>query len=140
MFKCSECGYGNKKDGICECCAHVMKVIEEKKPYRIPKKSEKQKKTTAEDIAFFKEIWDERPHYSEVSGEFLGHDFNVCFFSHTLTKGSYPRFRHLKRNIVLMSFAEHQEFEFTDRKDPKWNEIRDLSEELIIEYYNPPTV
>jgi hypothetical protein len=111
-----------------------------KKPYRIPKKSEKQKKVTAEDIAFFKEIWDERPHYSEVSGEFLGHEFNVCFMSHILTKGSYPRFRYHKRNIILMSFEEHQEWEFTDRKDPKWNEIRDLSEELVIEYYNKPTV
>ncbi len=92
------------------------------------------------DIEFFKGIWETRPHYSEVSGIFLGDEFNVCFFSHILVKGAFPKFRHNPHNIVLMSFNEHQEWEFTDRKDPKWNEIRDLSEELVIEYYNPPII
>ncbi len=137
---CKNCSYHNKKAGTCEICGYVMTIEIEKKVYRIPKKTEKQKKVNEDDIAFFKEIWEKRPHYSEVSGDFLGDEFNVCFFSHILTKGSYPRFRHNKDNIILMSYAEHQEWEFTDRKDQKWTEIRDLSEELVIEYYNPPKI
>jgi hypothetical protein len=145
MFKkglCAECNKEtllvNQKYKLCNY--HNIKRLNKGKPrkiYKIPKKSEKQKKVNAEDLAFFKEIWNERPHYSEVSGEPLGDEFNVCFFSHILTKGSYPRFRHCKKNILLMSFQEHQEWEFADRKDPKWNPVRDLSEELIIEYYKP---
>jgi hypothetical protein len=102
---------------------------------RITPKSEKQKKVTEEDIAFFKEIWAEREHKCQVTGVELGDEFNVVFFSHILTKGSYPRFRHYKKNLILMSFQDHQDWEFTDRKHPKWNPWRDLAEELIIEYY-----
>lgn len=107
---------------------------EKKQPTPL-KKSEKQKQITQADIAFYEEIWAERPHRCEVTGIGLGEEFNVVFFSHILTKGSYPRFRHNKKNIVLMSFEAHQEWEFTDRKHPKWNRWRDLAEELIIEYY-----
>jgi len=111
-----------------------------KKVYKIPAKSKKQMKVNEDDIEFFKQIWEERPHYSGVSGAFLGDEFNVVFFSHILTKGAYPRFRHYPKNIVLMTFDEHQEWEFTDRKNPKWNELRDEAEELINEYYNQPIV
>jgi hypothetical protein len=139
-MKCLNCGCWNKAKGKCDYCGFQMTPEVFKKAYVIPKKSKKRQEVIDEDITFFKEIWDERPHYSEVSGEFLGDEFNVCFFSHILTKASYPRFRHEKKNILLMSFNEHQSWEFTDRKDPKWNEARDLAEELVIEYYNPPTI
>jgi hypothetical protein len=87
------------------------------------------------DKEFFLSIWDERKHFSEVGGEFLGHEPKTFFFSHILTKGAYPRFRHNKKNILLMSFEEHQEWEFTDRKDPKWDKVKQLAEELRSEYY-----
>ncbi len=102
---------------------------------RIKQKSEKQKEVTNKDIAFFKEIWAERDHKCVVTGEDLGDEFNVCFFSHILTKGSYPKFRYNKKNLILMSFQAHHDWEFTDRKHPKWNRFKDLSKELIIEYY-----
>lgn len=137
---CSGCTYNNKGDGKCWNCGFQMTPEVEKKVYRIPKKSPKRQDVIDEDIAFFQEIWAEREHYSEVSGEFLGDEFNVCFFSHILTKAAYPRFRHFKKNIRLMTYNEHQAWEFTDRKDPIWNDLRDEAEDLVIEYYNPPTI
>lgn len=137
---CPQCSYNNKGAGTCWSCGFQMTEEEVKKIYVLPKKSKKQIKVNQEDIEFFERIWIDRPHYSEVSGEFLGDEFNVCFFSHILTKKAYPRFRHYAKNICLMTYQEHQEWEFTDRKDPKWKELRDEAEELIIEYYNPPII
>jgi hypothetical protein len=137
---CPQCSYSNKGSGKCWACGYPMSPEVPKEVYRIPKRSKKRKLVVDEDISFFEEIWTTRPHKSEVSGAPLGDEFNVCFFSHILSKGAYPRFRHNPKNILLMTFEEHQEFEFTDRKDPKWNDVRDLAEELIIEYYNQPIV
>jgi hypothetical protein len=131
--------------GWCPICETGKTQKKEQKPLkrtaikksskRITPKSEKQKKVTEQDIAFFKEIWGERPHVCQVTGVELGDEFNVCFFSHILTKGSYPKFRYNKKNLILMSFQAHQDWEFTDRKHPKWQPWKDLSDELIIEYY-----
>lgn len=75
-------------------------------------------KTTGE-LAFFMQIWDERPHYCEISKEFLGDDFSVSFFSHVLTKGAYPEARLDPENILLVSNEIHHLIEFTDRKDER---------------------
>lgn len=141
MSKCNSCGYLNKESATdCFLCDFKLKDPEPEKVYVIPKKSKKQKKITEADLKLYWEIWEEREHFCEVSRNYLGEEFNIVFFSHILTKASYPRFRHYKKNILLMSFKTHQEWEFGDRKDQKWNPVRDLEEELIIEYYNQPTV
>lgn len=131
-MKCEVCG-SLLNARYCNLCGTGKK--EKKSPKRIPHKSDKGKQLTLDDIAFFMEIWAERDHYSEVSGTFLGDEFNPSYFSHILTKAAYPAFRYKKTNIVLMTFKEHQEWEFTDRKHPKWERFRDLEEDLIIEYY-----
>lgn len=141
-----KCSVGHiTSGGYCPICGTGKTEKKEPKPLkktplkksfkRITKKTEKQKKVTEDDITFFKEIWAEREHRCQVNKVHLGDEFNVCFFSHILTKGSYPKFRYYKKNLILMSFQAHQEWEFTDRKHPKWNPFRDLAEELIIEYY-----
>jgi len=85
------------------------------------------------EFALFVEIWKERPHYSEISGEPLG-SFNVAFFSHILSKGEYPEMRMDKRNIVLKTIKEHMEWETGNREklmnNPKWKKVFDLQEEL----------
>jgi hypothetical protein len=93
----------------------------------------KKKKGGEKDL--FLEIWNERPHVSEVSGKPIK-EFDIRCFSHTLTKGAYPSMRLSKKNIVLMTPEEHHEWEFTDRKDPKWDKIKKLEQELKQEYYN----
>lgn len=55
----------------------------------------------------FIEIWQEREHYSELSGEFLGDEMNAWFFAHVLSKGSYPHLKLVKENIMLATQEEH---------------------------------
>lgn len=76
-------------------------------------KTEEEKQQQKEDIermwVMFLEIWEERPHRSEVSGAPLGNEPLSWMFDHLLEKGS-PKYRHLKyekRNIKLVTFEEH---------------------------------
>lgn len=117
------------KKGLCQWCNHKSKG---KKVSSSTIKA-KPKKATGE-LALFKEIWEERPHRSEISGDPLEY-FDIRCFSHTLTKQAYPRFRLLKANIRLVTPDEHHEWEFTDRKDPKWNELKKDYERLKRLYY-----
>ena len=139
-MKCNKCGYHNRGPGKCWACDSQMTEEKEKKPYKIPKVSKKQRKVSDEDWAFWLEIWNERKHKSEVSGEELPREPMAWMFSHVLTKKAYPAFRLNKKNIVLMTYQEHQDWEFGDRQDPKWDKIKALAEELKIEYYNKQTV
>ncbi len=89
------------------------------------------------DLAFFEEIWAERPHVSEVSGEPLI-EFDVRYFSHILPKGTYPLFRFEKRNIVLKTPDEHNKWQFaqhTLKGNVKWEWVFKRKEELTREYY-----
>ena len=65
------------------------------------------KKEGSSQMDLFREIWDERPHFSEVSGEFLGNEMQPIFMSHLLPKGSYRKYKFRKDNIVLMTAEEH---------------------------------
>lgn len=133
MANCPKCGVLLKSGNKCQLCEHVI-IEEDNTPYVIPKKSKKQIEVTKRDIAFFKEIWNERPHICEVSGEPL-EEFNVCYFSHVLTKKAYPRFRHNKKNIVLCTFDWHQKWETGARKQKELQWINELEQILKREYY-----
>lgn len=106
---------------------------------KIKNRSEKGQKISNKDAAFFRDIWRQRSHVSEISGIHLGDEFNVCYFSHVLAKGTYPRARHWKENIMLKTFEEHQEWEFSDRSKPefkkKFAKVMKRYNELIIRYY-----
>lgn len=133
MSNCPNCTVLLKNEFACQLCGHVIKE-EDNTPYVIPKKSKKQQEISKQDLAFFKEIWNERPHVCEVSGDPLD-EFNVCFFSHVLTKKSYPKFRHYKKNIVLCTFEWHQIWEFGERKEIQLKWVNKLEESLKREYY-----
>jgi len=60
---------------------------------------------------FFKEIWKERKHYSEVSGEYLGSEALSTFFHHILPKSKYPEVAYDKSNIILLTLPEHESVE-----------------------------
>ena len=59
----------------------------------------------------FMEIWNERPHKSEISGEGLIEDINHYLFwnqfAHCLPKSIGGRFRTRKDNIFLVTAQEH---------------------------------
>jgi len=73
-------------------------------------------------VEFFRIIWQEREHVSEISGLSLipmPDDWEdeahvrawLSQFSHTLPKGAYPRYKARKDNIVLMTGSEHEFWE-----------------------------
>lgn len=126
---CKECSYLNKSSGKCELCGHQMseEIVKEKKA--------KNNKYAKDDKNFFEKIWMERDRVCQVCSESLGDTYNPVFFSHILTKGAYPGFRLYDKNIVLKCFGCHQGWEFSDRKDPKFDECKKLAEELKQEYY-----
>lgn len=55
----------------------------------------------------FLEIWAERDHISELSGQYLGDEPNAFFFAHILGKGAYPKLKFSKENIMLVTQDEH---------------------------------
>jgi len=76
----------------------------------------------SKELDFFKGIWRSRPHRSEISGQLIL-NFSPVNFSHVLTKGSRPDLRLNDLNIVLMTFQEHQNWEFHAHKlidKPEW--------------------
>jgi hypothetical protein len=60
---------------------------------------------------FFKEIWKERKHYSELSGIYLGSEAMSTFFHHILPKEKYPEVAYDKSNIILLTLDEHTNVE-----------------------------
>lgn len=96
----------------------------------VPKRSEKAKKPlkraikSTGELKMFNEIWNERPHVSELTGEPLlpkGHIRWHWQFAHVLNKGRFPSMRLRKDNILLCLPDEQMiqdRFEiFTERKE-----------------------
>jgi len=105
------------------------KKIKAKKPLS------KYRKPTGEK-ALFEEIWNERGPYSQINNEYLG-EFNICFFSHILPKGKYPKFRLKKQNVIIKSFDQHFSWEHqksTLINNPEWKWIFELQDSLKKQY------
>lgn len=103
---------------------------------KIRKKLSRVRKTTGE-MHVFEMIWNERPRKSQVSNDPLGDQIDPWLFSHILPKGRFPRFRLLKKNIVLKTPTEHTLWQYHKeqiRNKPEWQWIFDLEEELKKEY------
>lgn len=110
-----------------------------KKAYAIKRTPIKYKRKPTGELEVFKSIWSERPHFSQVSGKFLGDDLNVSFFSHILPKSHYKRFRLNKQNIVLKTEEEHFKWENQSwkLKDlPEWQWVFELKQSLKEQYNN----
>lgn len=60
---------------------------------------------------FFLQIWRKRPHYSEVSGKWLGSEPLTIFFHHILPKEKYSGASLDEENIVLLTLEEHEQVE-----------------------------
>lgn len=80
--------------------------------------------------SFFMQIWNDRPHYSEISGEYLGSTPLTCYFDHLLEKSKYPHLRLEKNNIALVTFEEH-EAKTNGRPLPKHQELIDNAKKLF---------
>lgn len=92
------------------------------------------------ELELFKKIWNERPHYCEVTGLYLP-KFEPILFSHILSKGAYPKFRLYEPNIMLVHPMIHRLWEFEPREKnlarfPAMKIKYDKKDELKILYNN----
>lgn len=60
---------------------------------------------------FFLQLWKKRPHYSEVSGKWLGKEPMSTYFHHILSKEKYPQACFDEENIILLTLEEHSNVE-----------------------------
>jgi hypothetical protein len=109
---------------------------------RLRKQKDTKTKATGE-LDVFREIWKERKHVSFISGKPLK-EFNVWCFAHVLSKGSSPKFRLNKENIVLLTPKEHVLFDngshenreaYAKANSCSWDELYELKDKLKSEYY-----
>ena len=106
MMNCKVCG---KKSESEYCFIHKPKKV-------IPKtkkilKGYKKETKTDEMRDFFLSIWKKKPHFSEVSGKFLGNEPRTIYMHHILPKSKYPDAAFDEENIILLTWEEHQQVE-----------------------------
>ncbi len=107
------------------------KKIKVKKQYRYVKKATGEK-------AVFEEIWNERPHISQISGEPII-DPTPTNFLHVLPKAQnkYPLFKLNKQNIILGTEDNHYDWDHNRagiQNDPAWQWVFELEASLKEQY------
>ena len=80
---------------------------------------------------FFKQIWKERKHYSELSGTYLGDEAMSTFFHHILPKEKYPEMAYEESNIILLTLDEHTNVE---NDIYRYEEVNKRRESLKLKY------
>lgn len=103
-MKCKVCGANAESD---YCFKHKPRKPLAKS--RIVAKTPVKKTSELRD--FFLQIWNKRPHYSEVSGKWLGKEPLSVFFHHILPKEKYPQAAFDEENIILLTLEEHDQVE-----------------------------
>jgi hypothetical protein len=87
----------------------------------------------------FFHIWETRPHFSEVSGKYLGVEAKAHYFAHILGKGAYPGYKLNPDNIVLLTMEEHAQYDNGDlsklREKEEWRWLFE-KRELLKQKYN----
>ena len=114
MKTCSVEGCENRIWGKGLCVSHIKRkpITPKKEGLLVAKRDMFVQKTKIETMRnLFLEIWKERKHYSEVSGDYLGSEALSTFFHHILPKSKYPEVAYDKSNIILLTLDEHTNVE-----------------------------
>ena len=98
---------------------------------RAQEKREKKKQDKETMWEVFREIWNERPHYSEVSWTKLGKEILSTYFHHILPKARYEEAKFDKDNIILLTQDEHT---MVERDETKYEEINKRRAKLKEKY------
>lgn len=111
---CKGCGETriivSKNKGLCSSC---MK----KRSYCSPgDRHIKQKVKSTGERELFLKIWEEREHYCQHCGKYLGEEPKSFYFSHIKGKGAYPELRLDPNNIELLCYECHHNWDFGDGK------------------------
>lgn len=64
---------------------------------------------------FYRWMWEHRPHVCEEYVKPL-HQYSAVYISHILSRGAFPEISHDPRNINILSFEAHEQWE-TGRRD-----------------------
>lgn len=75
---------------------------------------------------FFKQIWNKKPHKSEISGDYIGPEPLSIYFHHILPKEKYPEAKFDEENIILLTWQEHDQVEMDMFRFHEVNERRNV--------------
>lgn len=64
---------------------------------------------------FFRWVWEHKPHQCEECLKPL-HNYSAVYCSHILTRGAYPEAAHDARNINILCFEHHSQWENGDKR------------------------
>ncbi len=135
-MRCPTCSYLNKGKGKCQVCDFQMTAEVIKKPYRIPKKSEKQVDVKKKDIAYYKQCFQYSNRRCEECNLYLGDEWKPEFVSHIIAKNVIPDLRYDERNHTILCFDHHFQFDFGDKTKMKIYKATELiRQELTLEHY-----
>lgn len=83
---------------------------------------------------FFHWVWEHKPHYCEECMKPL-HDYSAVYCSHILTRGAHPEIAHDPRNINILCFRHHNQWENGDKKSMRiYTGNRRIINELLEDY------
>ena len=105
-MKCKVCGANAESEF---CFKHKPRKPLPKTRMIVKSKAPIRNNTEMKD--FFLQVWSKRPHYSEVSGKWLGNEPLSVFFHHILPKEKYPQAAFDEDNIILLTLEEHDQVE-----------------------------
>ena len=125
--KCKACNCSSESE---YCFRHKPRKEMSKGMSKMSKTSKKMSKHP-EQTHFFVRIWGSRPHFSEVSGQFLGNEPLSVFFHHILSKEKYPQAALDEENIILLTLQEHDQVEMDMYR---YDEVNKRRENLLIKY------
>ena len=128
-MKCKTCGKNSDSD---YCFQHKPRTQLQRggKPSLTTKKkvSDGKKHQMRE---FFLLYWKKMPHYSEISGKWLGKEPMSTYFHHILPKEKYPEACFDEENIILLTLEEHSDVE---NDMYKYEEINKRRKQLKLKY------
>jgi hypothetical protein len=134
-MKCKTCGKNSDNEFCFKCKPRKPlssgKGFSSKKSSFLTKKQDKSSDNLLEMRKLFLDIWNIRPHRSEVSDEYLGSEAMSTYFHHILPKSKYPEACLDAENIVLLSLLEHANVE---NDMYRYEEVNRRREQLKIKY------
>lgn len=77
------------------------------------------------------EIWNKREHVCQCCGTPLSEPMRTFYFSHVVSVGRYKMSEFWPENIMLNCLDCHQEWEFGNRQQEKFEGARILSSALV---------
>jgi len=130
--KCKTCGKGCEGD-FCFLHKPRKKLKSQRKlVFHTDRKGRQVMANAMKMKLFFQEIWNKRPHKSEVSREYLGSEPSSAFFHHILPKSKYPDLAYKEDNIILLTMDEHANVESDIYRYEQVNSKRTLLEEKYL--------